>query len=192
MQPYGRGGSKSANAPSKATQAATGQKIGQFVQDWGLPILLAVGTIAIGACIVATVGICATVGVPGEAALLALDGADAAVTETAASEAVNGAAQVRAGQAAEAAVKEAYNIGEKETVQVGGRTRILDGFNRDAVSEVKNVKYQAFTQQLKDSLEYAKLTGRRFDLYTRSDTKLSKDLEDAIAKDPLFNRRDIP
>lgn len=95
-------------------------------------------------------------------------------------------------QVSRSAVKEAYKIGEKKVVQVEGRTRILDGYNEEAVSEVKNVKYQAFTQQIKDSLEHAKLTGCEFDLYTRSDTKLSGELERAISEDPLFIRRNIP
>lgn len=57
-----------------------------------------------------------------------------------------GAASVRLGQAGEAAVRGAYDIGPKATAQIGGRTRIFDGLNAEAVSEVKNVASQAYTQ----------------------------------------------
>lgn len=52
-----------------------------------------------------------------------------------------------------------------------------------AVSEVKNVQYQAYTQQLKDSLAYAQQNGLRFNLYVRggaNPTTLSKPLAGAI------------
>ena len=94
-----------------------------------------------------------------------------------------GAASVRLGQAGENAVRSAFDIGPKATAQIGGRTRIFDGLNDVAVSEVKNVKYQAYTQQLKDSLAYAQQNGLRFDLYVRggaSPTTLSGPLEAAI------------
>ncbi len=88
-------------------------------------------------------------------------------TGVAANTATGGAAAVRVGQAGEAAVRSAFDIGPKATVQVGTRTRILDGLSDEAVSEVKNVASQSFTLQLKDSLAYAQSTGRRFDLYVR-------------------------
>ncbi|GAB3595616.1 RHS repeat-associated core domain-containing protein [Microbacterium tumbae] len=100
------------------------------------------------------------------------------------SQAANGgAASVRLGQAGENAVRGAFDIGPKATAQIGGRTRIFDGLNDVAVSEVKNVKYQAYTQQLKDSLAYAQQNGLRFDLYVRggaNPTTLSGPLEAAI------------
>jgi RHS repeat-associated protein len=91
-----------------------------------------------------------------------------------------GAGPVRVGQAGESAVRGAYDIGPKVTVIVDGRTRILDGLSDTAVAEVKNVSRLSYTQQLKDSLSYAQATGRRFDLYVRSDTYLTGPLRDAI------------
>ena len=102
-----------------------------------------------------------------------------------------GVGPVRVGQAGEAAVRGAYDIGPKATVNVGGRTRILDGLTDEAVSEVKNVASQSFTQQLKDSLAYAQSTGRRFDLYVRPSTTLSGPLEDAV-RSGLISIRYIP
>ena len=105
-----------------------------------------------------------------------------------------GAAAVRLGQAGEDTVRGAYDIGPKATIEINGRTRSLDGLNSDAVTEVKNVGYQAYTQQLKDSLAYAEQEGRYFDLYVRSGggTRLSGPLEDAIAGDPRFRLMYIP
>ena len=102
-----------------------------------------------------------------------------------------GAAAVRVGQAGEAAVRGAYDIGPKATIQINGRTRILDGLNDTAVTEVKNVGYQAYTQQLRDSLAYAQQTGRQFDLYVRGSTTLSGPLQDAITSGQI-NLRLIP
>lgn len=103
-----------------------------------------------------------------------------------------GAAAVRLGQAGEEAVRSVYDIGPKATIKINGRTRVLDGLNDTAVTEVKNVGYQAYTQQLKDSLAYAQQTGRQFDLYVRGSTTLSGPLVDAIANTPGFNLMDIP
>jgi hypothetical protein len=92
------------------------------------------------------------------------------------------------------AVRGAYEIGPKATVEIGGRARILDGLTADAVTEVKNVGYQAFTQQLKDSLAYAEQNDLRFDLYVRAGsnpTTLSGPLRDAIASGQI-NLRFIP
>ncbi|NAZ81047.1 hypothetical protein GTR02_04365 [Kineococcus sp. R8] len=91
-----------------------------------------------------------------------------------------GAGPVRTGQAGEARVREFYAIGDKAAQKIGGRNRILDGLSREAVTEIKNVKYQALTRQLTDSLEYAQSTGRQFHLYVRPDTTISKPLRRAI------------
>jgi RHS repeat-associated protein len=102
-----------------------------------------------------------------------------------------GAAAVRVGQAGEDAVHGAYDIGSKVTTQIGGRTRIFDGLSNEAVSEVKNVATQAYTQQLKDSLAYAQQNGLRFDLYVRPSTYLTGPLRDAIGAGEI-NLRFIP
>jgi hypothetical protein len=106
-----------------------------------------------------------------------------------------GAGVVRIGQAGEDAVRSMYAIGPKATRVIGGNTRIFDGLNKTAVSEVKNVSYQALTQQLKDSLAYAKKKGLDFDLYVRGDpspTKLSGPLMEEIRSNPRFNLKLIP
>lgn len=103
----------------------------------------------------------------------------------------NGAASVRLGQAGEEAVRGAYDIGPKATVVIDGRTRILDGLSDEAVTEVKNVSRQSYTQQLRDDVAYAQRTGRRFDLYVRPDTRLSAPLQDAVEQG-LVTLRVIP
>lgn len=108
--------------------------------------------------------------------------------------AAGGAGPVRIGQAGEAAVRASYDIGPKVSEVIDGRKRIFDGLNDEAVSEVKNVQYQAFTQQLKDSLAYAQANGRRFDLYVRggeSETTLSGPLKAAVMSGEV-NLRFIP
>lgn len=105
-----------------------------------------------------------------------------------------GAASVRLGQAGEAAVTHAYDIGPKATRVINGRTRVFDGLTDEAVSEVKNVRHLAFTQQLRDTLQYAQRTGRRFDLYVRGGTNattLSGPLAKAV-NEGLINLRWIP
>lgn len=71
------------------------------------------------------------------------------------------------GKEGEAAVREVYDIGEKEAIDINGRTRIPDGLNDEALSEVKNTRTLSYTQQLRDYNEFAQQTGRRFDLYHR-------------------------
>ena len=124
---------------------------------------------------------------------VAADQARSLVTSDVAAEAgtSGGAAAVRLGQAGEDAVRGAYDIGPKFTADIGGRTRIFDGLSNEAVSEVKNVASQAYTQQLKDSLAYAQGNGLRFDLYVRPDTYLTGPLRDAISGG-FINLRYIP
>ncbi len=50
------------------------------------------------------------------------------------------------------------------------------------ISEVKNVNYQSYTNQLKDFASYAKDKGYTFELYVRPDTRLSGPLQEAVAK----------
>lgn len=85
--------------------------------------------------------------------------------------------------------------GPKATAVINGRTRIFDGLNDTAVSKVKNVGYQAYTQQLKDILAYAQQNVLQFNLYVRGGanaTTLSGPLRDAIATTPGFNLEFIP
>lgn len=83
---------------------------------------------------------------------------------------------VRLSQAAKDVVRSTHNIGSRAIRTIAGRTRLFDGLNDEAVSEVKNVASQAYTQQLKDSLADAQGNGLRFDLYVQTDTYLSPGL----------------
>jgi restriction endonuclease fold toxin 7 of polymorphic toxin system len=102
-----------------------------------------------------------------------------------------GIASVRAGQAGEAAVRGAYNIGPKSAINIAGRTRIPDGLLRDALSEVKNADYVSYTQQLRDYTQYALDNGLRFDLYVRPGATISGPLLDAESQG-LINILEIP
>lgn len=102
-----------------------------------------------------------------------------------------GAEAVRVGQAGEAAVRAAVNIGEKSAITVGTRTRIPDGLTSSVLSEVKNVKSLSYTQQLRDFTQFSQDKGLRFDLYIKPGAEISKPLQDAIDRG-LINRLDIP
>ena len=74
---------------------------------------------------------------------------------------------------------------------VNNRVRIPDGLTDLVLSEVKNVRYQAFSRQLRDYADFAFATGRRFDIYVRPNTRLSGPLQDAILSGRV-NLRFIP
>jgi RHS repeat-associated protein len=69
-----------------------------------------------------------------------------------------------------------------ERIRVNGRYRIPDGLDRDnkIISEVKNVSYQHYSRQLRDYASWARKNGYSFELYVRSDTRLSGPLRQAI------------
>jgi RHS repeat-associated protein len=93
-----------------------------------------------------------------------------------------GLASVRVGQAGEAAVRAAYDIGDATRITLSnGATRIPDGLLSDALSEVKNVNYLSYTQQLRDFTQYASENTLRFDLFVRPTTILSGPLQEAIS-----------
>ena len=87
------------------------------------------------------------------------------------------------GKEGEAAVRSAYDIGEKVAIQVGENARVPDGINRglQTLSEVKNTAYQGWTSQLRDYSAYAQEQGWTFNLYIRPGARLSQ---------PLLNARD--
>jgi hypothetical protein len=95
------------------------------------------------------------------------------------------------GRAGEAAVRGAYDIGDKLSIEINGRVRIPDGLKLDTVSEVKNTGSLSFTQQLRDYSDFAQQNRMNFDLYTRPTTQLSGPLQDAISSGQI-NRLDIP
>lgn len=87
-----------------------------------------------------------------------------------------GAEMVRIGQAGERAVRAAVDIGPKAGIRVNGVSRIPDGLTDTAVNEVKNVASLSYTSQLRDFAQFAKDTGREFNLYVRPGAKLSEPL----------------
>jgi RHS repeat-associated protein len=99
-----------------------------------------------------------------------------------------GAWAVRQGQIGEDAVRSMDDIGDKEAVDINGRKRIFDGLNLKYVSEVKNVKYQALTRQLKDILEWAGKNNRKMVLYTRHDTYITKPLQELIDQKEIIHK----
>lgn len=96
------------------------------------------------------------------------------------------------GKEGEAKVRSQNDIGDRERYEIDGRRRISDGSNKDAVSEVKNVKNtQSYTQQLRDQVQHAQDTGRSADLYLPESTQVSQPLQNAI-DDGLIIRKPIP
>jgi hypothetical protein len=85
------------------------------------------------------------------------------------------------GQAGEAAVRAAHDIGPATRIVVNGADRIPDGLTDDVLSEVKNVGSLSYKQQLRDYAQFAGETGRRFDLYVRPGAELSGPLKQAVA-----------
>ncbi|WP_106817748.1 putative toxin [Janibacter massiliensis] len=67
--------------------------------------------------------------------------------------------------------------------------RIADGVTRDSITEIKNVKYQGLTRQIRDYLDYK--GDKTFYLYVRSDTRLSGRLKEKI-RDGSIKVRYIP
>ncbi|MEZ8420602.1 putative toxin [Vibrio splendidus] len=95
------------------------------------------------------------------------------------------------GQAGEAAVQAAFDIGKKQKFSINGRVRIPDGVTSTTLSEVKNVKSLSYTKQLRDFADIAKQQGLQYDLYVRPSTKLSGPLTQAIQDGPI-NLKVIP
>lgn len=103
-----------------------------------------------------------------------------------------GAAPVRLGQAGERAVREAYDIGPKVPITIGGRTRIPDALTSTTLSEIKNVASLSYTRQLREYAQYAQQTGRTFDLYVRHGTSISGPLQRAADLGELQIIRALP
>ncbi len=58
--------------------------------------------------------------------------------------------------------------------------------SENLLSEVKNVAYQSYTSQIKDSLLYAQQQGLRFELIVRQNTQFSKPLEKLINAEKII------
>ena len=84
-----------------------------------------------------------------------------------------------------------YNIGPRKAIEINGRKRVPDGVTETVLTEVENVKRLSFTKQLKDYLAIAQERGLRFDLFVRRDTRMSKQLKEALKK-KLIHLRYIP
>ncbi|NLT76578.1 MAG: hypothetical protein GXX98_08660 [Planctomycetes bacterium] len=65
------------------------------------------------------------------------------------------------------------DIGPKVRIPFGNSYIVPDGLTAQVLSEVKNVAYQSWTQQLSTYAHWAAQNGRTFDLYIRSTTTLS-------------------
>lgn len=59
-------------------------------------------------------------------------------------------------------------------------SRIPDFVNKAVVGEIKNVRYQTLTRQIKGMMQIATSTDRKFILVIKNGTKLSKPLQKAI------------
>ena len=88
----------------------------------------------------------------------------------------------RLGEAGELAAGIIKNTERIESLTGTAAYRIPDELNRieGVIGEVKNVRYQAYTNQLRDSVAYAQKFGYQFRLYIRQGAKLSVPLQDAI------------
>ncbi|NLR67497.1 hypothetical protein HGH92_24545 [Chitinophaga varians] len=138
-------------------------------------------------------------GLPGESAALALaNGVSVGASEGLAINISNvvlakgGAAPNRTGSQGEAATGSDKG-GQKETYvdPISGKDRIADKSTITQLHETKNVGYQYLSTQLKDAIQYAKDGGRKFMLWLRSDTKVSRQLQEEI-KNGNVRRKTIP
>jgi hypothetical protein len=100
-----------------------------------------------------------------------------------------GVGPVRKGEAGERAVGV---TGPKTKILVNGRRRIPDRLTGSTLTEVKNIdssltgRCLSYTQQLRDFTDYAKQTGRVFELHVRSTTKLTQQLQDAVKRGDII------
>jgi hypothetical protein len=58
--------------------------------------------------------------------------------------------------------------------------RVPDALSDVVLTEVKNVSRLGLTPQIQDFMYYATQTGRRFDLYVRQGTVLTRELEGVV------------
>ncbi|MDR2722369.1 MAG: hypothetical protein LBB54_01390 [Cellulomonadaceae bacterium] len=130
------------------------------------------------------------------ASTTASSGASAAAGAGARVGTTGGVGPVNLGQAGEKAVQDAFDIGPKTPINLNGKVRIPDGLTDKVLTEVKNVKYQALTEQLRDEIAYSQKYGLRFDLFVRggdvnTKTTLSKELQELVDNGTV-NLRRIP
>lgn len=101
-----------------------------------------------------------------------------------------GARPVRMGAWGERQARRKYRLGTKVEVTLPGTQikRIFDGLTKRGVHEVKNVKKQAYTRQLRDGVMLARSFNAKFYLYVRRETKFSKPLREAIRRGDVHVR----
>jgi uncharacterized protein RhaS with RHS repeats len=86
-------------------------------------------------------------------------------------------------------------IQNSRAIVVNGRIRIPDQLRPRLIGEVKNVRYQSYTRQLRDYAQYARQRpGWKFVLYVRGGpkgtrTELSRPLRAAIGRGDVILRR---
>jgi Restriction endonuclease fold toxin 7 len=83
--------------------------------------------------------------------------------------------------AGEAAVRAVVDIGPKVAIFIAGRTRIPDGIVDGVLTEIENVAFLSFTQQLRDYAAFASANGLRFELWVPATTQLSGPLAREVA-----------
>ncbi|MFZ5968239.1 MAG: putative toxin [Bacillota bacterium] len=88
----------------------------------------------------------------------------------------------RVGRAGEQAAGIIKNTTRIKSITGSAKYRIPDGLDdaNKLIQEVKNVKYQGLTNQIKDFSAYAKREGYTFELFVRPDTKISSPLQKLI------------
>jgi hypothetical protein len=95
------------------------------------------------------------------------------------------------GQQGEAAAGITKNT---EALRINGRDRIPDELDHAAgvIGEVKNVKYQHLSTQIKDDLQYAAANGYQMRLYVRGSTRLSGPLQAKVDSGEINLIRNLP
>lgn len=90
----------------------------------------------------------------------------------------------KVGKEGEAASGITKNTEHIESVNKTAKYRIPDGLDKKnkVLSEVKNVKKQSYTRQIKDFVDYSNKNGYTFELYVRKSTKLTEPLMKQITK----------
>ncbi|MFF2845091.1 putative toxin [Streptomyces sp. NPDC058001] len=92
------------------------------------------------------------------------------------------------GEAASGIVKNTQRI----TINGRGRTPDELDHMRGVIGEVKNVKYQYLSTQIKDYLDYAQANGYGMNLYVRGNTRLSGPLQARVDSGDINLIRNLP
>ncbi len=93
------------------------------------------------------------------------------------------------GETAAGIVKNTQRI---ESLSGKAAYRVPDELTATTVTEVKNVAKQSFNTQIQDSLHYAMMTNRDFELVVRNTTRLSGPLQRAVDAGWITLRRILP